>query len=230
MSIPASAQPVILHETDTWLVVSKPGGWHSVRAGPQSHDREDQAGAPAGTEPILEEWLARQRPESRALPESGLVHRLDLLTSGCVLAARTADALTRLRSMVQGRRPGMAKVYLALARGRIGDGSFDLYFRSRHRRSQKISVSPRGGESERGRCRWRAVRSQHDHTLLEVEIIGPGRRHQIRAGLAHLGHPLRGDLLYGGDAWDGGFGLHAWRLALEGAVIEAPIPGPWAAG
>lgn len=230
MSHPPSAQPVILHETDAWLVVNKPGGWHSVHSGSRSHGREDQAKAAADAEPILEQWLARQRPELRALPESGLVHRLDLLTSGCVLAARTADALTRLRSMVQGRRPGLAKVYLALARGRVGNGSFDLYFRSRHRRSQKISVSPHGDESARGRCRWRAVRSQHDHTLLEVEIIGPGRRHQIRAGLAHLGHPLRGDLLYGGDAWDGGFGLHAWRLALEGAVIEAPVPGAWIAG
>lgn len=222
-----SDQPVVLHETSEWLVVNKPGGWHCVRAGGRAIEGgcEDERAAEAA--PVLEEWLVRQRPDQRELPEGGLAHRLDQLTSGCVLAARSVEALERLRAMVQGRRRGLSKVYLAQAQGEIGDGSFDLFFRSRHRRSKKILVSPRGDEAQRGRCRWRALRSLDGHTLLEVEIIGPGRRHQIRSGLAHLGHPLRGDPLYEGQAWPGRFGLHAWRLALDGVVIEAPIPRAW---
>jgi 23S rRNA-/tRNA-specific pseudouridylate synthase len=53
------------------------------------------------------------------------------------------------------------------------------------------------------------------NTLVEVELLGPGRRHQIRAGMAHEGHPLVGDTLYGGSSREGGLCLHAWRLEGE---------------
>ena len=220
-------QPVVLHETDAWMVINKPGGWHSVRAGLKAQAERSAAVADAAAAPVLEEWLARQRPELQALPECGLVHRLDQHTSGCVLIARSIEALENLRAMAQGRRTGLRKVYLALAAGRLEDDSFDLYFRSRHRRSQKIMVLSEGEESQRGRCRWRRLEVRGDHTLLEVEILGAGRRHQIRAGLAHLGHPLRGDVLYGGAEWVDGFGLHAVRLSVLDATITAPPPRCW---
>lgn len=219
-------QPVVRRETDQWLVVNKPAGWHSVRAGSRARGGgEGDEATPAS--PVLQEWLEEVRPELRALPECGLAHRLDLPTSGCVLVARDSAALDRLRAMVQGEEPGLRKVYLALARGRVADGSFDLFFRSRYRRSRRITVSARGEESERGRCRWRACERLGGHTLLEVEIIGPGRRHQIRAGLAHLGHPLRGDALYGGESWDGRLGLHAWMIEVDGVQVAAPPPESW---
>ena len=224
MSTPLRNQPEVLHETESWLVVSKPSGWHSVLRAGGARDWGDEE-----AQPVLEEWLARAIQGQSELPEAGLVHRLDYLTSGCMLVARSAEAMERLQAMVQGRRPGLLKVYLAMAGGNIEAGSFDYYFRSRHRRSRKVTVWQRGEESERGRCRWIVRERMADHTLLEVEIFGPGRRHQIRAGLAHLGHPLRGDALYGGAEWEGRFGLHAWRLDMEGARIIAPPPEPWRA-
>ena len=58
---------------------------------------------------------------------------------------------------------------------------------------------------------------------MEIELIGPGRRHQIRAGFAHLGTPLVGDTLYGGPEAPR-IMLHAWSVTIEGRKIEAPLP------
>ena len=62
--------------------------------------------------------------------------------------------------------------------------------------------------------------------FLELELIGPGKRHQLRAGCAFLGHPLVGDTLYG-EGSEGGVRLHAWRIELDGVIAEAPKPA-WA--
>jgi 23S rRNA-/tRNA-specific pseudouridylate synthase len=62
--------------------------------------------------------------------------------------------------------------------------------------------------------------------LVELDLLGPGRRHELRAGCAYLGHPLVGDVLYGGTA-AARIQLHAWRVELDGELVEAPPP-PWA--
>jgi len=61
-------------------------------------------------------------------------------------------------------------------------------------------------------------------------LIGPGRRHQIRAGLSHFGHPLVDGQTYGGAAWAEGTGwaaLHAHRITLDGTTVVAPPPEAW---
>ena len=125
--------------------------------------------------------------------------------------------------------------YLARVEGRLPErvmaGAFTLSFTSRHKGSAKVTVHTRGEPDTIGRCRWR-VRSVAGEgaaatTLLEVELLGPGRRHQIRAGLAHEGNPLLGDTLYGGHEAPHGPLLHAWRIEVEGAMIECPHPS-WA--
>ncbi len=211
--------PDVLAQCDDWMVISKPTGWHSVRLA-----RSDEQDVDA---PILQDWMERRFPAQAELPEAGLVHRLDYLTSGCILAARSTESAARLKALIAAPERGIEKTYLAMVQGEIGPGSFDLYFHSRYRRSRRITVRNTGSERERGRCRWRVRQTQGDRALLEVELIGPGRRHQIRAGLAHLGHPLLGDDLYGGPDWGGRFGLHAWRLVIDGQCIEAPAPAEW---
>ena len=62
-----------------------------------------------------------------------------------------------------------------------------------------------------------------DVPLVEVDLMGAGRRHQVRAGLAFLGTPLIGDPLYGGPESERVM-LHAWTVAIEGRKVEAPIP------
>ncbi len=219
-------QPQAIGQTEQWLVINKPSGWHCVRTGHGGHGSgSDEA---SSSDPVLQDWLEAQFPELAPLRESGLVQRLDYLTSGCVIAGRSDEAVARLRSAIRRPSGGIGKTYLAMVEGDASPGSFELFFHSRYRRSRKISVSDSGADAERGQCRWRVRTRFPHHTLLEVDLIGPGRRHQIRAGLSHLGHPLLGDELYGGPPWDGRFGLHAWRVVIDSEPAEAPQPDSWA--
>lgn len=216
--MPADApapEPAVLGEFDDWFVLDKPAGWHSVA-------QEGSHGA------SVETWLRGRHAACGELEEAGLCHRLDRWTSGCLAVARTAEAHQRLREAFSQAGGGARKIYLALvAKGLVAEGRFRLHFESRYKRSSKVTVGEAGDAWSAGRCMWKVLRRGPGlHDLVQVELIGPGRRHQIRAGLAHVGHALAGDTLYGGSEPAEGEGpaLHAWRLELEGRAVQAPAP------
>lgn len=203
----ARAEPTIIAERAAWLVIGKPAGWHSV----------EQA---AGSVRTIEAWLRRTVPAQSALDGAGLVHRLDEGTSGCIVAARSESAFTELRSAFSGEpsRHAVEKRYRAwVAPGVRERGQFALHFTGRHRGSSKVSVSERGDASTRGICRWSVLARSSTHDLVDVELVGPGRRHQIRAGFAWLGFPLASDGVYRGLPRDGfdHAALHAHAIIID---------------
>lgn len=198
---------MILKETKDWLVLNKPSGLHSLRS-------------KTSREKSLEDWIIEFFPNQRDLPDSGIVHRLDELTSGCLLVAKNRKAYDELRELMKSSE--MKKTYFAVVEGKCPGGDFEFYFSSRYKRSAKVTVKRSGKLGEYGHCKWVPRAFGKGFTLLEVSLLGPGKRHQIRAGLARLGHPICGDLLYGGSVWTDGFGLHAYRLQWHRNLIETP--------
>jgi 23S rRNA-/tRNA-specific pseudouridylate synthase len=205
--------PHILHVAPEWFVLAKPAGWHTV------------AGA-SGDGEVVETWLRDTMPGQRELPEAGLVHRLDRDTSGCLLVAATAASYDRLRDRFRSGT-GVRKHYVALAApGLRAEGQVTYFFTSRHKGSKKVTVREAGDAAHAGRTLWRVRQRGDGGDLVELELVGPGRRHQLRATCAALGHPLVGDVLYGGAAAPG-VRLHAHRLAIDGVTVESPLPA-WA--
>jgi len=227
-----TGSPAVLHRNPRWVCIDKPEGWHSV-------DARDSDGSPT-----VQSWLRQHEVACAPLEECGLVHRLDKWTGGCLVAATDSGARESLRAAFGGEGPhALRKWYTALALpGLREQGEWTMHFGSRYGRSAKVTATREGDTRTRGTCRWRvvgsvALRGEAHRAgdaaleLLEVELVGPGRRHQIRAGFAALGHPLAGDALYGGPQVAGRGAdrpaLHATRLEVDGVLISAPLP-EWA--
>lgn len=123
--------------------------------------------SPSNHAPSIQDWLLQQEI-GEGLPESGLVNRLDLGTSGCLVCARTAKSHASLRKMMSGRGDESAqKLYLALtsAHGHpTGEGRFRLLFGSRRRGSSKVTVVPDAPGRRKGvrgalqgECAWQCI-------------------------------------------------------------------------
>ncbi len=185
----------------------------------------------AGERGTVANWLAARYPECVGVGddprEAGLAHRLDIGTSGLLVAARSRSMWERLRAAFA--RGEVDKRYLAEVDADARDGSCDapLAQRGRH-----VAVDwERGLDAE---TRWRVIERRPDSAIVECSAKS-GRMHQIRAHLAHAGQPIAGDTRYGGRPLsdDGPHRLHALRLALphprtgEPIAFEAARP-PWA--
>jgi 23S rRNA pseudouridine1911/1915/1917 synthase len=188
--------------------------------------------------------LLRERyPEERLQ----ICHRIDRETSGVLLIARTAEAASFLKRAFASRT--VKKTYLALVHGvpEPPAGVIDAPMRLLDTRTHiKMGVAQDGLPAV---TRYRVERSFAHHALVEA-APETGRQHQIRVHLAHLGHPIVGDKLYGAseqafmdycdtgltpellDLFDGlpRHALHAARLTFphpktrEPVTVESPLP------
>ncbi len=156
-------------------------------------------------------------PALTGLPRAGIVHRLDKDTSGLLVVARTEAAMMSLSAQLADR--SMGRRYLAMVAGLPpGLGTIDASIgRDDRSRVRMAVVSSSRGRTARTHYR-RLAEGRLDGcvvALLECRLE-TGRTHQIRVHLAHAGHPLIGDLAYGGPRL-GDFSrqaLHAWQLSL----------------
>ncbi len=125
----------------------------------------------------------------------GVVHRLDRPVAGALLFARTSKAAARLSE--QFRAGTVEKRYLAVVEGRVRESGGRLVHRLERRdnRSSRI-VEGSGDAGQEARLAYRTLDASASRSLLEI-TLETGRRHQIRAQLAHIGHPIVGDLRYG---------------------------------
>ena len=126
----------------------------------------------------------------------GIVHRLDKDTSGLMIVAKREDSHAMLSRQLAERR--IKRGYTGLVWGRFAEssGTVDAPI-GRHPRYRQRMAVVKEGRSRRAVTHFRVRVSMEDGTLLTL-ALETGRTHQIRVHLAHLGHPVIGDPVYGG--------------------------------
>ncbi len=194
----------VVHVDEALAVVEKP-------AGLVVHP------APSHRGPTLVDELGELLGGGADPERPGIVHRLDKGTSGLLVVARTDEAHAALQAAVQRREA--ERVYLALARGRLASrtGTIDAPIGRASRQRHRMAVS--GAASRPARTHFTVLELLAAETYLEARLE-TGRTHQIRAHFAAIGHPLVGDVTYGGERKYGlerQF-LHAHRLAFDHPV------------
>lgn len=183
----------VLKETDDFLFLEKPAGVHAVA----------QNFSDTNT---VANWLLSQHPKLKDLDalECGLCHRLDLETSGVMVAAKTQEAHKYLREAFS--RNLVTKIYQCTVTGNPPEVGL-----------HNALVDPRAGN------KVRLIDDHPDAKLVSLEVLHvnghnltikliTGYRHQIRAQMAFLGCPILGDTLYGGEPAD--------HLHLKATKIE----------
>lgn len=156
--------------------------------------------------------------------DRGLLYRLDYETSGVVIFVKKDELYKSLRENFN--TVAKEKTYWCWVEGQMSlEGSFVHHFSSGEVKGKRVLVSdgPIRGVSRDliGELSIKAIRYDNSHNMTLVEVsLKSGLRHQIRAQLAHLGFPLRGDKFYGGKEAQRLY-LHAvtYRLDLSGKEI-----------
>jgi len=218
--------PSILAETKDFLVIDKPP------------DLLSHPTRPDGT-PTLLGWLQERYPGEFV----ALVNRLDRETSGTVLVARSPETASKLGAMTMKRQ--IDKTYLALVAGRVTTehGLIDapigrLGISETNpiwlRRGVIPHDDPQGRKTQDAQSEYWTLAATDSCSLLRLRAH-TGRLHQLRVHLAHLGHPVIGDKIYGPDPLlylkfiaEGWTGEHQRVLGLRRHALHAhELRFPW---
>jgi 23S rRNA pseudouridine1911/1915/1917 synthase len=203
----------VVHEDAHMLVVNKAVGM-VVHPAP---------GHWSGT--LLNALLARDAHAGK-LPRAGIVHRLDKDTSGLMVVARSRAAMDVLTGMIGAR--SLRREYLALAH-RPWTGPpwrhFDQAIGRDPRNRLRMAVVDGTRHPGKAAITDVALLAQAQAGCLLRCRLHTGRTHQIRVHLAHAGHPLLADALYGGAPAAGlsRQALHAWKLAFVHPISGVPM-------
>lgn len=179
---------------------------------------------------VVREYI-RVKYEKPGAAFLGVAHRIDRPVSGLVIFARTSKGLARINDLL--RQHKVSKKYWAVVAERPPETEGQLeHFLAKNEKQNKSYVSktdtPR---AKKAILRYRLLDSSDRYFLLEVELL-TGRHHQIRAQLAAIGCPIKGDLKYGSPRsnQDASIHLHARSLSFTHPVskqeVEVVAPPP----
>ncbi len=205
--------PRVLYEDNHLLVVVKP---HRVLV------QSDSSGSPTLFLQICQ-WLKNkyQKPGNVFL---GLVHRLDRPASGLMVFAKTSKAASRLSEQIRSRK--MQKKYEVIAEAIPPEASGTLihYLKSPENLGASLVFPDEEEGTKKAELSYEVLDQRAGESLIEINLK-TGRRHQIRAQLAHLGYPVRGDGKYGAKAFfkEGSIALVATQLSFLHPTTQKPL-------
>jgi 23S rRNA pseudouridine1911/1915/1917 synthase len=210
----------ILHEDNHLIVVNKRVG--DIVQGDKTGDKP--------LSDVVKEYIKDKynKPGEVFL---GVVHRLDRPTTGIVVFARTSKALTRMNELFSSRET--QKTYWAVVKNKPSKNEDKLihYIKRNEKNNTSKAHLKEVPESKLASLEYKIIKELDNYFGLEI-LLHTGRHHQIRAQLAAIGSPIKGDLKYGFDRSnpDGGIHLHARKLSFihpvtkESLSITAPTP------
>ena len=197
----------ILYEDRDVIVAVKPAGMLTT------HTRLKENGT---LEEYLNDYVRKGQAKSRK--RVYLVHRLDRETSGVMMVAKSEAVAEKFRADWNALTE---KTYIAKVEGKLeaDEGFFESYLRDDPKTMKVSSVKdPRFGKL--ARTEWRRLAETRSATLVEVTLKS-GRKNQIRVHFSEAGHPVVGDVKYGGRRSDRLY-LHSCRLRFK-----HPYSGDW---
>jgi len=146
----------------------------------------------------------------------GLLHRLDRPVAGIVLFAKTSKGAARLSEQIRNHQ--VKKIYQAEVLGKMPKNSGTLinYLAKDEVRKIALVFDAPKAKSQKAELKYKVIKQNKDTSLLEIELV-TGRFHQIRAQLAHIKHPIKGDVKYGATKSlpDGKIALYATSLTFK---------------
>ena len=134
----------------------------------------------------------------------GLVHRLDRMTSGLMVFAKTSKGASRLSNSI--REGDFKKEYLTAVTGKLeGKGMLENYLLKDERTNTSSIVNENKKNAKKALLEYKVIGNTEYkgeiYTYIRVKLH-TGRHHQIRVQFSHIGHPLYGDVKYGGKKGD----------------------------
>ncbi len=211
----------VLYEDNHVMAVYKPAGLLSQGRSHQSNLHR-----------IVVEYI-REKYNKPGKVYLAPIHRLDRPVCGILLFAKTSKGARRLSQQM--REGTIKKIYMAITLGIPDPPSGDIfaYLRKRSEDKKMLVVSAETHQAVRAMLQYRLVEKADGCGLLEVFPL-TGRKHQIRALLAHIGCPIYGDCKYGvGPKRRSGIALLAYIMEFkhptkdEVVKVKSPIPPNW---
>lgn len=204
----------ILYEDNHLLVVNKPVGIATM-------------GAEAG--PTIHSLAADYLKQAYGKPGKafvGVVSRLDAMTSGVLVLARTSKAASRLSSQFAQRSGGGTdKIYLAAVEGSLSEleGELQDHVLKDDAAHRMRVVGQTVDGAKEARLRYCRLLDREGVSVVAVRLLS-GRKHQIRLQFADRGYPVLGDRKYGATTrFFSAIALHSWRLRIVHPTKRTPM-------
>ncbi len=212
--------PEILYEDNHLIIVNK---------GVSDIVQEDKTGDESLEQQI--KAFIKERDQKPGQVFLGVAHRIDRPVSGVVVFAKTSKALARMNEMFQSRE--IQKKYWAIVKEKPAkdEALLENYISRNTQKNKAFIHSKEVTDSKLASLHYKLIASSDNYHLLEIELH-TGRHHQIRAQLAYIGCPIKGDLKYGfaRSNKNGGISLHSRSIRFihpvrkEEIFVEAGFP------